>query len=95
MIEIHCIKLSKKLKEKEILKRLLTQKHTHTFSIKPCAINFLKENMADTKDNGAGKVFFTNPTKQDSGWGALRQTANLSLDSSRTTSSSPGSDHLL
>lgn len=88
-------KTLKKLKEEEILKRLLTQKHTHTFNIKSHAINFLRENTADTKDNGAGKVLFTNPTKQDSGWGALRQTTNLSLDSSRTTSSSPGSNHLL
>lgn len=47
-IKIHCIKLSKKLKEKEMLKRLLTQKHTHTFNIKPHAINFLREDMADT-----------------------------------------------
>lgn len=62
-------KTLKKLKEKEILKRLLTQKHTHTFIIKSHAINFLRENMADTKDNGAGKVLFTNPTKQTLGGG--------------------------
>lgn len=64
-------KTLKKTKRKRNIKKIAhTETHAHTFNIKSHAINFLRENTADTKDNGAGKVLFTNPT--NSGWGALR-----------------------